>query len=127
MRELELLEEIQKRYSPAVLFRNDCGSAWVGSKIIKGGPDRVILSGARRISYGLLKGSADLVGWETIEITPDMVGQKVARFLSIEAKTENDTIKPDQVVWIRIVRGAGGRAIVVREVSGKVFEEELRA
>jgi hypothetical protein len=41
----------------------------------------------RPVSFGLCKGSADLIGYRTITITPDMVGQQVAVFLSIEVKT----------------------------------------
>jgi hypothetical protein len=32
----------------------------------------------RPVSFGLCKGSADLIGYRTITITPEMVGQQVA-------------------------------------------------
>jgi hypothetical protein len=41
----------------------------------------------RPVSFGLCKGSADLIGYRTITITPEMVGQQVAVFTSIEVKT----------------------------------------
>jgi hypothetical protein len=34
----------------------------------------------RPVQFGLCKGSADLIGYRTITITPDMVGQQVAVF-----------------------------------------------
>jgi hypothetical protein len=44
----------------------------------------------------LCKGSADLIGYRTITITPDMVGQQVAVFTSIEVKTPTGRIRPEQ-------------------------------
>lgn len=61
--------------------------------------------------------SADLIGWETIVITPDMVGQRVARFLSVETKAEgwrynpNDEHEQAQMRWANMVNEAGGRAV----------------
>jgi hypothetical protein len=37
----------------------------------------------RPVSFGLCKGSADLIGYRTITITPEMVGQQVAVFASL--------------------------------------------
>jgi hypothetical protein len=37
----------------------------------------------RPVQFGLCKGSADLIGYRTITITPDMVGQQVAVFASL--------------------------------------------
>jgi hypothetical protein len=34
----------------------------------------------RPVTFGLAVGSADLIGWTTRTITPDMVGQQVAVF-----------------------------------------------
>ena len=60
-----------------VLFRNNCGTALA--------PD----GSGRRIKYGVANpGGADLIGWESIEITPEMVGSKVAVFAAIECKGE---------------------------------------
>lgn len=68
------------------------------------------------IQFGLMKGSGDLIGWETIEITPDMVGTKIARFLSVEVKAEKGgRISEAQKTWSDRVNGAGGRAIIVNE------------
>jgi hypothetical protein len=41
----------------------------------------------RPVSFGLCKGSADLIGWKRVTVTPEMVGSTVAVFTSIEVKT----------------------------------------
>lgn len=71
----------------------------------------------RLITFGLAKGSADLIGWRTIEITPDMVGQRVAVFCSLEVKTDTGRLTELQRNWMEAVRRAGGIAGVVRSVA----------
>ena len=67
----------------------------------------------RYVSYGLGKGSSDLIGWTSVTITPDMVGQKVAIFTAIELKTENDRASKEQKNFIKIVQAAGGFAKII--------------
>jgi hypothetical protein len=71
----------------------------------------------RPVSFGLCKGSADLIGYRTITITPDMVGQQVAVFLSIEVKTPTGRIRPEQQQWLETIQAAGGIAGVARSVE----------
>jgi hypothetical protein len=71
----------------------------------------------RPVSFGLCKGSADLIGYRSITITPDMVGQQVAVFASIEVKTPTGRIRPDQRAWMETVQAAGGIAGVARSVD----------
>lgn len=71
----------------------------------------------RLVTFGLAKGSADLIGWRTIEITPDMVGQRVAVFCSLEVKTATGRLTDQQRNWLEAVRRAGGIAGVVRSVA----------
>jgi hypothetical protein len=71
----------------------------------------------RPVQFGLCKGSADLIGWQTITITPDMVGQQVAVFLSIEVKTLTGRLRPEQQQWLDAVQAAGGVAGVARSVE----------
>jgi hypothetical protein len=40
----------------------------------------------RPVQFGLCKGSADLIGYRTITITPDMVGQQVAVFPALRSR-----------------------------------------
>lgn len=70
-----------------------------------------------RVEYGLRKGSADLIGWETIEITEEMIGKKIAVFLSVEVKTETGKTSKDQELWFEMVKNAGGKAIIARKVT----------
>jgi len=71
----------------------------------------------RLVQFGLARGSADLIGWRTITITPDMVGRQVAVFTSIEVKTERGRIRPEQHAWLTAVTGAGGIAGIARSVQ----------
>ncbi len=71
----------------------------------------------RPVSFGLCKGSADLIGWRTVTITPEMVGQQVAIFTSIEVKSSSGRVKPEQQQWLNAVQAAGGIAGVARSVG----------
>lgn len=71
----------------------------------------------RPVQFGLARGSADLIGWRTVTITPDMVGQRVAVFTSMEIKTPTGRLTPAQHNWLGAVRQAGGIAGVARSVG----------
>jgi hypothetical protein len=71
----------------------------------------------RPVTFGLAVGSADLIGWTTRTITPDMVGQQLAVFTSIEVKTPTGRVKPEQQQWLDAVQAAGGIAGVARSVE----------
>lgn len=71
----------------------------------------------RPVSFGLCNGSADLIGWTTRTITPEMVGQHVAVFTSIEVKTATGRLRPEQRQWLDAVQAAGGIAGVARSVE----------
>lgn len=88
----------------ARLFRNQVGSL----------PDPRT---GRLVTFGLARGSADLIGWRTIVVTPDMVGRRLAVFTSIEIKTPTGRLRADQQAWLTAVQGAGGIAGVARSVT----------
>ena len=71
----------------------------------------------RPVQFGLCKGSADLIGWTTRTITPEMVGTHVAVFTSIEVKTATGRLRPEQRQWLDAVQAAGGVAGVARSVA----------
>ncbi len=74
----------------------------------------------RPVQFGLAKGSADLVGWKTVTITPDMVGQEVAVFTSIEVKTAKGRATQYQQAWMDCVEKAGGIAGIARSTEDAV-------
>ena len=71
----------------------------------------------RPVQFGLARGSADLIGYRTVTITPDMVGQQVAVFTSLEVKTPTGRIRPEQTNWLQTIKRAGGIAAIVRSVD----------
>lgn len=58
-------------------------------------------------AFGLSKGSADLVG----------ILAPAGRFVALEVKTATGRVRPEQVVWLALVRSRGGFAAVVRSVD----------
>jgi hypothetical protein len=74
-------------------------------------------SNGRPVQFGLCKGSADLIGWRTVTVTPEMVGTQVAVFASIEVKTATGRLRPEQQQWLDAVQAAGGIAGVARSVE----------
>jgi len=85
------------------LFRNNTGTL----RDINGRP----------VTFGLCKGSADLIGWTTRTVTQEMVGQQVAIFTSIEVKSTSGRVKPEQQQWLNAVQAAGGIAGIARSVG----------
>jgi len=71
----------------------------------------------RPVSFGLAKGSSDLIGYRTVTVTPEMVGTTVAVFCSIEVKTATGRVSAEQRQWLEVVRAAGGCAGVARSVE----------
>jgi hypothetical protein len=71
----------------------------------------------RPVSFGLCKGSGDLIGWKRVTVTPEMVGSIVAVFTSIEVKTPTGRLRPEQQQWLNAVQAAGGIAGVARSVE----------
>lgn len=72
----------------------------------------------RWVEFGLCVGSSDLIGWTTVEITPEMVGKSLAVFTAIEAKTTTGKPTPEQLNFIARVREAGGIAGIARSPEG---------
>lgn len=71
----------------------------------------------RPVQFGLCKGSADLIGWKRVTVTPEMVGSTVAVFTSIEVKTPTGRLRAEQQQWLEVVQAAGGIAGVARSVE----------
>lgn len=73
----------------------------------------------RAVRFGLHPGSSDLIGWRTVTVTPDMIGQRVAVFTALEVKAPGGTHKvtAEQRQFLDIVEAAGGIAGVARSPS----------
>jgi hypothetical protein len=101
----------------ARVFRNNVAVAavgrieWVKShRTVTVHPGDAVVRSARVLHAGLCKGSADLIGWTPVVITPEMVGRTVAVFTAPETKVEGGREEPDQVNFGTQVRAAGGIA-----------------
>ncbi len=105
MSEQRIQQEIRLALSrgPVRLYRNNTGTLWDQH--------------GRPVQFGLAVGSADLIGWTTRTITPEMVGQQVAVFTSIEVKSASGRLRPEQRQWLEAVQAAGGIAGVARSVE----------
>ena len=101
------------------VFRNNVGTGWVG-KVSSTNDGGKYIADARPLHSGLCTGSSDLIGWTTKEITPDMVGTKVAIFTAIEVKTPNGKASPEQLNFINQVQKSGGIAGIARSENDAV-------
>ena len=89
------------------LFRNVTAMGWGGRVTARRG-STVTIQDSRPIHAGLCRGSSDTIGWLSIEITPDMVGTKIAVFTAIEFKAARRRPTDDQVHFGEAVQAAGG-------------------
>lgn len=72
----------------------------------------------RWVQFGVASpGGSDLIGYRTIEVTPDMVGRKVAVFTAIEVKTATGRATPEQRRFIEHIRSAGGISGIARSTN----------
>jgi hypothetical protein len=97
------------------LFRANSGTGWQG-RVLDHTARYMTLENPRAF-HGFPAGTADLIGWQTIEVTPDMVGQRLAVFVAVETKSPTGRPTPDQRRFVGAVRSAGGRAVVARTLA----------
>lgn len=71
----------------------------------------------RNVQTGLCVGSSDLIGFQSVTITPEMVGQKIAVFTALEVKTEKGKASPQQDKFIEMVARFGGIGAIVHSVD----------
>ena len=119
MNEATIKRDILRRLGrgPVRVFNNPVGSAWQGIATRLPNGD-VLLHNPRRVVYGLCPGSSDLIGWRTVEVTPEMVGRKLAVFVAVEAKTVRGRASEEQQAFLQAVRAAGGIGVVARSPEG---------
>ena len=89
------------------LFRNVTAMGWGGKVTIRKG-NIVTIHNARPIHAGLCKGLIRYYRVDSIEITPEMVGKKVAVFTAIEFKAPGKKPTTEQAHFGEQVVAAGG-------------------
>jgi len=98
------------------LWRNNVGVLLDAT----GRPVRYGLANETRELNSVVK-SGDLIGWRSVLVTPEMVGRRLAVFMSRECKAEGWTPAPAtnrakwvheeaQRTWARMINDAGGDA-----------------
>jgi len=93
------------------MFRTNSGMGWAGKSVRK--DDAIIIKNARPF-HGMPEGWPDLTGWETVVITPDMVGQKIAVFSVVEVKTGSTKLSKKQNQFKELILKMGGRFLELR-------------
>lgn len=108
----------------ARLFRNNVGLGWTGKSIhiseeanIRVFPGDVVIRSARPLHAGLAQGSSDLIGFQPVLITQDMVGTQVAVFTAAEIKQDGGVVSVEQRNFLRVVKEAGGIAFIAKSVG----------
>ena len=71
----------------------------------------------RFVRFGLCKGSSDLIGLRSLEVTPEMVGQRLAQFVALEVKTVSGTVSTEQRAFLQLVQQLGGLGAVCRSIE----------
>ena len=122
MTESGLLKKIHLSITEKVkncrLFRNNTGTGWQGNAHHLG--TKMVINNPRPLNAGLCTGSSDFIGWTTVEITPDMVGHKIAVFTAAEVKTATGRVSKEQQTFLNVVRAAGGFAHLFRSETEAV-------
>jgi hypothetical protein len=98
------------------IFRQNVGTGWTGD-VQRLADGSILIRNPRPLQAGLCKGSSDLIGWRSVEVTPEMVGRRLALFLAIEVKGPKGRATDEQRNFIDRVRLDGGLAGIARCVD----------
>ena len=101
--------EIQQR------IRLACGRGAV--RLWRNNTGALVDQQGRFVRFGLCKGSSDLIGLRSLEITPEWVGQRIAQFIALEIKAAHGVVSPEQRAFLRLVQELGGVAAVCRSLD----------
>lgn len=88
------------------------------------------LDGKRKVRAGLeADGASDLIGFTVVEITPNMIGQKLAVFTAVEMKKPNfkgprTETERKQACFLDYIRSRGGIAFFCD--NGKKLQELIK-
>jgi hypothetical protein len=109
------------------LWRNNVGKGWVsppkrtivahGPRTVRLAKGDVVLKQPYWLTWGLFKGSSDLIGIRPTIITPEMVGQLFGRFFAIEGKAPGGRVSREQTQFGKHVTDQGGLFVVARSLE----------
>lgn len=100
-----------------MFFRANVGQAWASNDTTKLADGSLLMRNPRPFSTGLPAGFHDIFGAVEVVITPDMVGQTVAVFTSIECKSARGAVREKQQRFADAVIRMGGRSGFARSVD----------
>jgi hypothetical protein len=114
MAEFAFMKEVLAAFGRGAtrLFRCNAGVSWQGLEL-EHTREIIVLKNPRAI-HGWPEGTADLVGWQSVEVTPEMVGQRVAVFVAVETKSPAGRLTQGQRRFLTAVKSAGGLACAAR-------------
>jgi len=69
------------------------------------------------VTYGLCKGSSDLIGLRQVLIGPEHLGQTLAVFTAIEVKAPGRRLREEQRLFLSLVKRFGGYGGVARSTA----------
>lgn len=95
----------------AILWRNNKGAAEVKGAFLRWG----LANRTKQESDTFA--SADLIGILPVVVTPDMVGQTIGQFYSVEVKKPGGRIAQAQHNWAALVTARGGKALIIDDPS----------
>jgi hypothetical protein len=111
--------EIQQR------IRLACGRGAV--RLWRNNTGALVDQQGRFVRFGLCKGSSDLIGLRSLEVTTEMVGQRIAQFVALEIKAAHGVVSPEQRAFLHLVRQLGGVAAVCRSIEQAQLVLDLHA
>jgi hypothetical protein len=95
-------------------FRINAGMGWTGQVTFMP-PDTVIIKRARPL-HGAPEGFPDVIGWDMVLVTPDMVGKRIAVFVGEEFKTGRGRLSKAQGLFRDCLERMGGIFRVIKEI-----------
>jgi hypothetical protein len=109
----------------AYALRINSGTFW-GGKMVKHDGKYLVLENPTKIQ-GAIAGTSDIVGCKPITITPEMVGNKIGRFVAIEVKKPGENAKDHQAKYLSVMKSMGAIVGVARspEDAIAILEGEL--
>jgi hypothetical protein len=98
----------------ALLHRLLIRCSELGARVFRNNVGRLQDRHGRYVQYGLCVGSSDLIGYLPVTIRPEHVGQTLAVFVAIEAKSATGALRPEQRQFLNVVGQHGAITCLAR-------------